>query len=84
VSVPVPTDSDSVYTYATDFLTMALPWYGFHDTIRMGDGNRIFTYWKFLTAIFNQMGHCNYAKEGFLMLAQSCLLSPRTLAELKW
>ena len=31
------------YTCATDFLTMALLWYGFHDAIRMGDGNRIFT-----------------------------------------
>jgi len=36
--------NDSVYTYATDFLTMSLLWHGFHDAIRMGDGNRILTY----------------------------------------
>ena len=64
---------DSVYAYATDYLTMALLWYGFHDAIKMGDGNRILSYWKFLTAIFKQTGHYNYAKEGFLMLAQSAL-----------
>ncbi|XP_065900155.1 uncharacterized protein [Dysidea avara] len=80
ISVPLlstdATPGDSVYTYATDFLTTALLWYGFHDAIKMGDGSRITTYWKFLTAIFNQTGHCNYAKEGFLMLAQSSLLPP--------
>ena len=79
-----PGVQDSVYTYATDFLTMALIWYGFHDSIKMGDGNRIMNYWKFMTAIFKQTGHNNYAKEGFLMLAQSAILSSRQSAELKW
>jgi len=78
------TAGDSVYTYATDFLTMALIWYGFHDAIKMGDGDRITTYWKFMAPIFNQTGHCNYAKEGFLMLAQCTSFSPRKSAELKW
>ena len=56
---------NSVYTYVTDFLTMALLWHGFHSAIKMGDGNRILSYWKFLTAIFNHTGHFNFAKEGF-------------------
>jgi len=90
ISIPTSGDSssvtsvDSVYAYATDFLTMALLWHGFHDAIKMGDGNRILSYWKFLAAVFNHTGHCNYAKEGFLLLAQSSLLSPRQIAEIKW
>ena len=70
-------NKDFIYAYATDYLTMALLWHGFHDAIKMGDGNRIMSYWKFLTAIFQQTGHCNYAKQGFFMLAQSELLSSR-------
>ena len=54
------------------------------DAIRCGDGNRILTYWKFLTVIFKNDHHINYAKEGFLLLAQSLLLSSRKRAELKW
>ena len=52
ISVPLlstnATPGDSVYTYATDFITTALFWYGFHDTIKMGDGNCITIYWKLL------------------------------------
>ena len=91
VKVSIPSDEvvdksiqDSVYAYATDYLTMALLWHGFHDAIKMGDGNRIMSYWKFLTAIFKETGHSNYAKEGFLMLSQSVLLSPRKDTEMKW
>ena len=91
VKVSIPSDEvvdksiqDSVYAYATDYLTMALLWHGFHDAIKMGDGNRIMSYWKFLTAIFKETGHSNYAKEGFLMLSQSVLLSPRKATEMKW
>jgi len=90
ITIPTSGDSsngmnvDSVHAYATDFLTMALLWHGFHDAIKMGDGNRIVTYWKFLTAVFNHTGHCNYAKEGFVLLAQCSTLSPRQIAEIKW
>ena len=78
-----PTD-DSVYNYATDFLTLGLLWHGFHDAIWSGDGDRIMIYWKFLTVVFKKEGNFNYAKEGFLLLAQSLLLSPQKIAELKW
>ena len=40
---------DSVFTYATDFLTMALLWHGFHDVIKIGDANPMLSYWE----IFN-------------------------------
>ena len=78
------TCTDFVYAYAVDFLTIGLLWQGYHDAIRCGDGNRILTYWKFLTVIFKSENHINYAKEGFLLLAQSLLLSCRKTAELKW
>lgn len=59
VSDNATSDGDSMYAYATDFLTMALLWHGFHNAIKMGDCNRILSYWKFLIAIFNHMGHSN-------------------------
>ena len=92
VAISLPSDdqssasspNDSVHAYAVDFLTLGLIWYGFHDSIKHGDGDRIITYWKFLMVIFKEEGHFNYAKEGFNLLAQSLLFSPRKAAELKW
>ena len=78
------TCNDFVHAYAVDFLTTGLLWQGFRDAIRCGDGNRILTYWKFLIVIFKNEHHHNYAKEGFLLLAQSLVLSARKTAELKW
>jgi len=37
-----------------------------------------------LTAIFKDTGHFNYVKEEFILLAQSCLVSPRKKAEIMW
>ena len=84
---PLPcevTCTDFVRAYRVDFLTIGLPWQGYHDAIRCGDGNRILmnTYWKFLTVIFRSENHINYAKEGFLLLAQSLLLSCHKTDEL--
>ena len=76
--------NDSVYAYAVDFLTMGLLWHGFHDSITHGDGDQIVIYWKFLIILLKAEGHFNYAKEGFGLVAQSLLLSPRKAAELKW
>lgn len=84
---PLPrevTCTNFVHAYAVDFLTIGLLWQGYHNAIRCGDGNRILTYWKFLTVVFKSEHHVNYAKEGFLLLAQSLLLSSRKTAELKW
>ena len=59
-------------------------WYGFRDAGREGDADRIVMYWKFLIAIFKQKKHYNYANEGFLFIAQTLLLSPREVCDLKW
>ena len=75
---------DFVHAYAVDFLTTGLLWQGYHYATRCGDKNRILTYWKFLMVVFKNEHHINYANEGFLLLAQSILLSPRKVAELKW
>lgn len=80
----VDAEKDTVHSYAVDFLTLSLLWYGFRDAIREGDGDRIVRYWKFLIAIFKSENHFNYANEGFNFLAQTMLLSPRKVSELKW
>ena len=77
-------EKDSVYTYAKDLLTMGLLWYGFRDAVREGDGDRIVRYWKFLMVLFKTEKHYNYANEAFNFLAQTVLLSPRQVNELKW
>ena len=48
------------------------------------DGDRIVRYWKFLIVVFKSENHYNYANEGFNFLAQTMLLSPRKVSELKW
>ena len=63
---------------------MGLLWYGFRDAVREGDADRIILYWKFLMVTFKQTKHYNYANEGFLFLAQTLLLSPREVCDLKW
>ena len=78
------TEKDLVHAYAVDLLTTALLWYGFRDAIREGDGKRIIRYWKFLLAIFRAEKHYNYANEGFNLLAQTVLLSPRQVSEIIW
>lgn len=44
-------NSDEVYVYAYDFLTLGLQWFGFYDTIKEGHGDLILTYWKFNACI---------------------------------
>ena len=78
------TEVDDVFTYAVDLLNVSLLWYGFRDAIREGDGSRILKYWKFLLAIFRKEKHYNYANEGFNLLAQTVLLSPRQVSEILW
>ena len=68
----VDAERDTVHTYAVDFLTMSLLWYGFRDAIREGDGDRIVRYWKFLIVVFKSENHYNYANEGFNFLCRLC------------
>ena len=83
VTPPIITASTATM-YTNDLFTLGLLWHGFHDSIREGDGDRIFLYWKFLLPVFKQERHHNYAKEAFKLILQSKVLSPRKLSELKW
>ena len=76
--------NDTLFNYSTDLLTFCLLWYGFRDATREGDGDRILRYWKFLTVVFQQERHYNYAKEGLTLAIQSQALSERKVSELKW
>ena len=76
--------NDGAYNYATDLLIMLLVWHGFHNSVKEGDGDRILLYWKVMLPVFQQSGHYNYAKEAFILLAQSHFLSERKVTELKW
>ena len=76
--------NDSVYAYAVDLLGLGLFWHAFRDSVREGDGDRIVRYWKFMAAIFRHEKHYNYSNEVFNLVAQTLLLSPRQLSELKW
>jgi len=76
--------NDSKFNYATDLMTMCLLWHGFHDAVKEGDGDRIIMYWKVLLPVFQQHGNYNYAKEAFMLLAQTYFLSERKVMELKW
>ena len=76
--------NDSVYAYAADVLSMGLFWDAFRDSVREGDGDRIIRYWKLMAAIFRHEKHYNYSNEAFNLVAQTLLLSPRQVCELKW
>ena len=83
-SEDVVIEEDMQYNYATEFLTLALLWHGFHDALKEGDGNRILRYWRFFIPIFKQEKHYNYAKEAVSLIIQTQVMSPRKVAQLKW
>ena len=51
-------------------MTLGLIWWNYYDAINEGDGDRLLRIWKYLTIIFRETGHRNYAKEGALLLIQ--------------
>ena len=77
--------NDGVYIYATELLSLALLWHGFHDATRESDGDRLLRYWKFLYVVFKATGHRNYAKEAINLLLQYYYkFSERQKAQLLW
>lgn len=51
------------FTYMYYAITLSLIWHGFRDSIKHGDGIRIFGYCKVLLVIFKPTDRCNYGKE---------------------
>ena len=92
VSLPRSDDStvlqacpDGVQLYASEVLSLGLLWFGYHDAIREGDGDRILNYWKFLLVLFKSTSHANYAKEAVNLLLQYYYkFSERQKAQLLW
>ena len=75
---------DGVYIYGTEVLTLGLLWLGFNNTIREGDDNKAFVYWKFLLLIFKRGGCRNYPIKAINLLYQAHTLPTRLSAQLKW
>ena len=81
----IDTNSDTVYSYASEIFSLGLLYLELKDAIKEGDGNRVFRVWKFLFLIFRAAKRTNYAIEAFTLLSQYHLILPPRLAEkLKW
>jgi len=82
----LPVDcTDKVCLYAIEVLTLGLLWHNFHDSIKEGDGDRIFRIWKYNLLAFKAGKHKNYSIEALnLILQVNHLLSPREAAQVKW
>ena len=76
---------DHIYEYASETLSLGLIWMEFVDSIREGDGSRIFRCWRYFLPIFRVTNRTNYSCEAFTLLAQEkFVLSPRMSHQLKW
>ena len=81
----IDTNSDTVYSYASEIFSLGLLYLELKDAIKEGYGNRVFGFWKFLFLIFRAAKCTNYAIEAFTLLSQYHLILPPRLAEkLKW
>ena len=40
----IPTYSDGVHVHALEIISLGLIWYGFHDSMKEGDGDRLICY----------------------------------------
>ena len=81
-SVRPSANKGSTYGYGLD-LNLGLLWYGFHESVWEGDGDRIIRYWRFF-ASFSQFRTKELYLEAFNLLVQMIMLSPRKVAEIKW
>ena len=78
-------ESDGVYEYAREYLTLGLLYSEFKDAVKEGDGNRVVRCWRFFLLYFKASHRKNYSIEALNLLAQYNLLLPPRLAEqLKW
>ena len=74
-------DTDEVYEYARDVLTLSLLHEEFQDAICEGDGERVLLMWKFLLLVFKASNKVNYSIEAFNILAQYYILLPPRLKQ---
>ena len=80
-----PMASDGVAMYAKELLSLCLLYSEFRDAIREGDGDRVFSCWKFFLPIFRADRKSNYAIEALTYIAQATILLPsRSQQQLLW
>jgi len=76
---------DLIHEYACDVLSLGLLLMEFNDSVREGDGDRIFRCWRYFLLLFKASNRTNYAVEAFTLLAQyHYLFSERMAMQLKW
>lgn len=79
------TDSDSVYAYSSEVLSLGLLFLEFKDSIRPADGDRDFIVWKYFLLLFKASKRTNYSIEAFTLLSQyHLILAPHLAEQLKW
>ena len=84
-SCDAPVTKDSVYSYATQLLTLGCFYLEFRDAIKEGDGLRVLRCYRYMLPMFVISGRKNYAIETLNLLMQhDFLLSPRLAEELIW
>ena len=59
-------------------------WFGFHDSIKEGDGERVKRYWKFMLLLFKASNRRNYAVEAANLLMDEQLYPKRLRSQLQW
>ncbi len=72
---PPVKNSDQLFLYTKEFLTLASLYLEFADSIREGDGERVTRCWKYFAVIFHSSNRRNYAHEAVNLLYQLQYLS---------
>lgn len=80
----VAASDDKVFEYACCTLAAAMLMYEFDDSVREGDGERVYRVWKYLLLLFRQFGRTKYALEALTLQLQCNGLPKNVAADIKW
>ena len=69
---------DKKCLYAMQVLTLGIIWHGFDDSVKEGDSDCLFIYWKFFMLIFKIVRHFNYFEESVILQLQYNFLFPNS------
>ena len=79
------TQTDAVFTYASELLTLGLFHMEFKQAIKEGDGGRVLRCWKYMLILFKGSLRKNYAIEALnLLYNYTIAMSPRQAEQLIW
>ena len=77
-------ESDGIFQYAQEVLTLSLLHAEFVDAIKEGDGPRVITCWKFFLLIFKAANRSKYALEAATLLISLKVLPERIQHQFLW